>query len=353
MKWIKYQIVQSTIGKEDILINKKVGYSNENLAIAQREAYDGYEIIDDEQSFEKEPLAIEFGGTGAKTAEDARAKLGAAPAGFGLGTYASWDHFVKHTNMNDIVENGWHVFNSGSNANAPFDTGVVLVINRGADNQYLFQIAFQDAGSGSLIQVRQKNAGTWRAWHAWHPTAFAPSGYGLGLAESTPYCEDVNNALVNGWYRVDANSKNGINAEAIIRVETHNYGWSGLQTAYAANYSSAFVAILQRSLISGKWGEWEWENPPMYPGVEYRTTERYITKPVYACFLDVGYIDKETTIPHSLSIETCVSIEFFNSVNNHTHDVGLEHLRADGTNIYYSAAWPAGSARFLLKYTKP
>lgn len=78
MKWIKYQVVQSTNGEETVLANKKVGYSNENLAIAQREAYNGYEIVDDEQSFEKEPLAIELGGTGAKTAEQARENIGAA-----------------------------------------------------------------------------------------------------------------------------------------------------------------------------------------------------------------------------------------------------------------------------------
>ena len=56
MRWIKYQIVQTTNGEEPILINKKVGYSNENLVIAQSEAYDGYEIIEDEMVFEKEPL---------------------------------------------------------------------------------------------------------------------------------------------------------------------------------------------------------------------------------------------------------------------------------------------------------
>lgn len=79
MKWIQYQIFQNANGEEVVLANKKVGYNAENLAIAQKEAYDGYEIVDDEQSFEKEPLAIEFGGTGANDAEGALQKLGAAP----------------------------------------------------------------------------------------------------------------------------------------------------------------------------------------------------------------------------------------------------------------------------------
>lgn len=49
MKWIKYQIVQCTVGEENVLATKKVGYSDANLAIAQGEAYNGqYEIIEDD-----------------------------------------------------------------------------------------------------------------------------------------------------------------------------------------------------------------------------------------------------------------------------------------------------------------
>lgn len=49
MKWIKYQIVQCTLGQDDVLLDKKVGYSDANLAIAQNEAYQGqYEIFEDD-----------------------------------------------------------------------------------------------------------------------------------------------------------------------------------------------------------------------------------------------------------------------------------------------------------------
>ena len=66
MKWIEYKILQSVIGEQTILALKKVGYNDANLIIAQNEAYDGYTIVEDGQSYDKEPLAIEFGGTGAK-----------------------------------------------------------------------------------------------------------------------------------------------------------------------------------------------------------------------------------------------------------------------------------------------
>lgn len=77
MQWIKYQIVcGKNESEEDILLNKKVGYSAENLAIAQKEAYDGYEIFEDEQFFDNEPLPVKLGGTGASNVEDALKNLG-------------------------------------------------------------------------------------------------------------------------------------------------------------------------------------------------------------------------------------------------------------------------------------
>ena len=48
---------------------------------------------------------------------------------------------------------------------------------------------------------------------------------------------------------------------------------------------------------------WEWVDPPMALGVEYRTTERYMGKPVYAKLLNLGSMPssgsyKEVQIPY-------------------------------------------------------
>ena len=43
-----------------------------------------------------------------------------------------------------------------------------------------------------------------------------------------------------------------------------------------------------RNLLDGEWGEWEFSNPPMYLGVEYRTTERHNGKAVYAKLVNCG-----------------------------------------------------------------
>ena len=47
-------------------------------------------------------------------------------------------------------------------------------------------------------------------------------------------------------------------------------------------------------------GEWEYENPPMELGVEYRTTERYMEKPVYTMAVSIGVSvsgSKNTDVP--------------------------------------------------------
>lgn len=41
-------------------------------------------------------------------------------------------------------------------------------------------------------------------------------------------------------------------------------------------------------IFAGGWKPWEWVNPPMILGVEYRTTERYLGKPVYVKAVDFG-----------------------------------------------------------------
>ena len=55
----------------------------------------------------------------------------------------------------------------------------------------------------------------------------------------------------------------------------------------------------------GNWGHWEWVNPPMHLGVEYRTTGRYLGKPVYTQIINCG------SIP-AIGSEKTTSIAAFN-----------------------------------------
>lgn len=109
MKWIKYKVVQSTVDGETVFLDKKVGYSAENLAIVTAEAYNGsYTIEEDATTFANEPLGIVLGGTGARTAADALVKLGALSSAAGaVGTSNLAADAVKLTFTNVELPVGW------------------------------------------------------------------------------------------------------------------------------------------------------------------------------------------------------------------------------------------------------
>lgn len=81
----------------------------------------------------------------------------------------------------------------------------------------------------------------------------------------------------------------------------------------ADNYSGA-KAI--KTYYDGVWQPWEWENPPMVTGKEYRTTERYNGKTVYVKNVSFGKLPNTTekTVEHGLGggqIDTIVSFDVF------------------------------------------
>ena len=107
----------------------------------------------------------------------------------------------------------------------------------------------------------------------------APAGYGLG--ESTPTLISNCNIVGNGWYRVDASTANipdvGLTS-GVLRIDEAT-GSLVYQSLYF--YVSGKVHKMERVHVSGTWYPWEYVNPPMAVGVEYRTTERHLGNPVY------------------------------------------------------------------------
>ena len=82
----------------------------------------------------------------------------------------------------------------------------------------------------------------------------------------------------SGWADV-AFQNNGV-----IIVE-----WCGPTSANAGTVIGVQKAYKKR-LIDGTWLPWEYANPPMELGTEYRTTERYLGKPVYCKLIDFGAV---------------------------------------------------------------
>lgn len=74
-----------------------------------------------------------------------------------------------------------------------------------------------------------------------------------------------------GTYWVDLPDEEGM-----LNVYFSDYNGAAVQKFISSNGS-----VRRRTFFDESWNEWEWENPPMEDGVEYRTTERRFGKPVY------------------------------------------------------------------------
>lgn len=133
----------------------------------------------------------------------------------------------------------------------------------------------------------------------------------------------------------------------------------GDQYASLTGYSYGGTAIT-RCKNAGVWGAWEWVNPPMMLGVEYRTTERYLGKPVYVKAVDCGNLPapgSTKNVSHGVSgcLPIMVTAQMSNS--NTIPWLGKFTVGADNTNIVlYSPAdasdFSGLTAMAILKYIK-
>lgn len=188
----------------------------------------------------------------------------------------------------------------------------------------------------------------------------APAGYGLG--ESTgQYVSDCDLALANGWYQTDADTLNtpdtvGSHGGSLF---VSNYGTDQtVQTFFEIGYS-AVQHILIRRQAWGDWKPWEWVNPPMTVGVEYRTIERYMGKVVYTKLIDCGEAANAATV--SLGIDSIDRVcEFFAEADNIISPFGSTasayylHIMCDGPRvIIYCGESVVGKQVYVrIKYTK-
>lgn len=74
--------------------------------------------------------------------------------------------------------------------------------------------------------------------------------------------------------------------DGTIRVGTL---WKSGNGGYALLTGDGYASTsVTRVKVNGVWQPFEWVNPPMNLGVEYRTTERYLGKPVYTQIINCG-----------------------------------------------------------------
>ena len=188
----------------------------------------------------------------------------------------------------------------------------------------------------------------------------APAGYGLGTG-AVPI-DDYNNAVNNGWYRGGTNYPSKINFANYGMVRVDSIGQIKFQTFYAGDTGNAMIsplmAIRETMDYGATWSEWEYVNPPMLLDEEYRTTERYLGKPVYVKVVNLGnYPASGTkTVAHKISnvenIVSCLGTSSLGySVNGFQY---VDHLYADTANVHITvnADVSKNQVKVMLKYTK-
>lgn len=167
--------------------------------------------------------------------------------------------------------------------------------------------------------------------------AAAPDGYGLGttavlLTES----DDLDNVMGNGWYYWGSSIP--ANAPALINAESS----AGYCSMLIINGSQIVVSSNDRNNSAMRtrnytgWIPWEYINPPLKLGVEYRTTERYLGKPVYVKVVDCGKFPAPGTsklVAHGISNCTPVTVTAQMSNSNTVPYVGYYTIGVDNTAI--------------------
>lgn len=146
-------------------------------------------------------------------------------------------------------------------------------------------------------------------------------------------------------------------------VAFSNYGalQGGVMLLFKALDGRAFTRQVNDS---GNWSEFEYINPPMQLGVEYRTTERHLNKPVYCKTVDFGALPSSSrkSVAHGAAdinrVISCTGCETNGkdvfSLPQYTSASSFVSCFAGKTAIYVDTGGnlDGWSAYITIKYTK-
>lgn len=114
----------------------------------------------------------------------------------------------------------------------------------------------------------------------------APAGYGLGTAGKLT--QDWNGAVLSGFYYGNTNGPDSGWWCGVVCGNGDGYAFQHL-------YETATRVQAVREMSGGIWGPWEYVNPLLTPGTEYRTTQRFLGKSVYVRTVDCGALPGSDT----------------------------------------------------------
>ena len=203
----------------------------------------------------------------------------------------------------------------------------------------------------------------------------APAGYGLGGGATKTVETDFNNYIDNGVYQCPASFDSIQNAPPNghygMLIVSHGSN-AIVQDVYGPSWGSSAIRWFHVRRVStssdgnaDSWSEWEWPEPLMEIGVEYRTTERYLGKPVYAKLVNCGALPNGTIkiIAHGEQVLNAISctLELSSTSGNHatTPEINSDNtvsvfaqLNQNNIIIMANRDFSTYTAVAKIKYTK-
>lgn len=199
----------------------------------------------------------------------------------------------------------------------------------------------------------------------------APDGFGLGdIGKRLTPEDNLDQVKTNGWYRWERStppqgtlsSTIGQSMDAtLIRV------WGNGAVCYQESINitddSRHGCLCVRTIYDSTIFPWEWVNPPMESGVEYRTTQRFQGRSVYYKIVDCGQIADNKQVKHGVAnMRDCISFQGLRggmpmpSISNNNLSDPWSFYVADvnSTKITLACGTTAarGNCHVILKYTK-
>lgn len=225
------------------------------------------------------------------------------------------------------------------------------------------------AGAGTVRYDAAQTLTTAQKQQARTNIGAAPSGYGYGESITCYNFTQERSAILDQFDAILSEMGNDTAKQILIYDLSVSPGQvvcsasivksNADKASVSSNFDENGQAIVYRKQ-GGIWQPVEFVNPNLRLGVEYRTTERYLGKPVYCKVVDCGNLPAPGSLKNvSHGVSGCLPIMVTGQMSN-TNTIpwkGKFTVSADNINIVlYSPAdesdFSSLTATAILKYTK-
>lgn len=211
-------------------------------------------------------------------------------------------YLPENYNINNAVNSGFYRLSS-NHTNRPQDGSCnwgQMIVCRGADT--ISQIMMPYERSAMYIRSgNPKEVGGVGSWNQWNKAVMSDS------ISVTDMVADMNNLTTNGWYH-----KWSGQSVANCPCEYAGIFVSAKDSGHVTQFCFDYVTreIQRRVKSSGTWDPWEYVNPRMAVGIEYRTTERHLGNAVYTKMVNCGALpfNRESIIGHGAAAREVIRI---------------------------------------------